>query len=269
MFEMFTIPFMQRALIAGILVGFMGSYYGTFIVQRRMSFMGSGLAHAAFGGVALGLLLNTEPLWIAVPFTILVSVAIIFLKEKTRLEADTSIGILFSVSVALGIIFLSLKESYSTDAFVYLFGSILAVFPADIYIALVLSLITISTFYKLWGRWSYSSFDQELATTDLLPIQKDEYLLSILIALTIVISVKIVGIILIAAFLVIPAASSRLISSTFLKMTVASIIIGVATAMFGLWASFLVNVPSGAAIILIQAALFFLLVMIAKYKSGN
>jgi len=111
MSEFFTMPFLQRALIAGIMVGFLASYYGVFIVQRRMSFLGSGLGHAAFGGVALGLLLNVQPLWVAIPFTVIVSLAISLLREKTKLAADTAIGILFSLSVALGIIFLSFKQA--------------------------------------------------------------------------------------------------------------------------------------------------------------
>ncbi|ROL59083.1 metal ABC transporter permease, partial [Bacteroidetes/Chlorobi group bacterium ChocPot_Mid] len=133
MLEVFSYAFMQRAIIAGILVGFVASYYGAFVVQRRMSFMGSGLAHTAFGGIALGLLLESEPLWIAIPFTVIVSILITWIKQKAKISVDTSIGILFSVSVALGIIFISLKEGYSVDAFTYLFGSILSVNPSDLW----------------------------------------------------------------------------------------------------------------------------------------
>lgn len=264
MFDLFQFPFMIRALIAGILVGFMGSYYGVFIVQRKMSFLGSGLAHAAFGGVALGLLLNAEPLYIAVPFTILIAVLIVFLREKTRLGIDTTIGILFSVSVALGIIFLSLKKNYSSDAFTYLFGSILSVFPLDLYVSAALSLITILTFFRYWQRWAYASFDNELAETDRLPVLRDDYVLAILTAVTIVVSVKIVGIVLIASFLVIPAASARLVSGTFLKMTVVSILIGSGSAFLGLWLSYLLDLPSGAVIILLQAAVFSVSAIIVR-----
>jgi ABC-type Mn2+/Zn2+ transport system permease subunit len=120
MIEIFSLPFIQRAAIAGVLIGFVTSYYGVFIVQRKLSFLGSGLAHSAFGGAALGLLLDTEPLWVALPFTIIISILIVYLKEKSKLSGDTSVGILFSVAVALGIIFLSLKKGYTNDAFTYL-----------------------------------------------------------------------------------------------------------------------------------------------------
>ena len=261
MFEILTLPFMQRALIAGTFVGFLSSYYGVFIVQRGLGFLGSGLAHAAFGGVALGVLLDQEPLWIAVPFTIIVAIGITYVKDKTNLGGDTTIGIFFSVSMALGIIFIFLKRQYTSDAFNYLFGSILSVTLADIIVPgiLILATLLLSPF---WKRWAYSSFDRELAQADRIPVQLDDYLLSILIAVTIVVSIKVVGIVLIAAFLVIPPATSRLINKSFSKMTFMSIMIGVLTALVGLWISYYLDVPSGATIILIQASLFFIVMII-------
>ena len=264
MMEMLSMPFIQRALIAGILVGFICGYYGVFIVQRKMSFLGDGLAHAAFGGVALGVLLGLQPLWIAIPFTILASLAIIWLREKTQLGVDTTIGVLFAVSMALGIIFLFLKKGYTNDALAYLFGSILSVTVLDLIVCGALFLISIMTFFRLWSRWAYSTFDPELAKSDRLPVVKDDYMLVILTAVTIVVTIKIVGMVLMAAFLVIPAASSRLFSKTFLFMTISSIVIGVGSAIIGLLASILLDLPSGATIILTQAALFFVGLVVSK-----
>jgi zinc transport system permease protein len=120
--EFIYLPYIQRALLGGVLVGFLASYYGVFVIQRKLSFLGSGLAHAAFGGIALGILLSIEPLWVAVPFTILVAAGIAWVSDKTELGGDTAVGIFFSVSMALGIIFLFLKRTYTRDAFSYLFG---------------------------------------------------------------------------------------------------------------------------------------------------
>jgi len=265
MVEMFTLPFMQRALIAGALVGFLASYYGVFVVQRGLSFLGSGLAHAAFGGIALGLLLNFEPLWIAVPFTVIVAIGIFWVRDRTELGSDTAVGIFFAVSMALGIVFLFLKREYTSDAFTYLFGSILAVTWTDIKITAIVVLITFLTL-PLWRRWAYASFDRELAETDHLAVERDNYILSILIAVTVVVAIKVVGIVLIAAFLVIPAATSRLLSGTFRRMTIISVIIGFLSAIIGLWLSYYLDVPSGAAIILLQAVLFFLAMI---FKSIN
>lgn len=262
MFEILSLPFMQRALVAGTLVGFLASYYGVFIVQRGLGFLGSGLAHAAFGGVALGVLLNAEPLWVALPFTVLVALGITWVKDKTNLGGDTTIGIFFSVSMALGIIFIFLKRQYTSDAFNYLFGSILSVTITDIIVPIILIIITL-ILSPFWKRWAYSSFDRELAQADRIPVQFDDYLLSVLISVTVVVSIKVVGIVLIAAFLVIPPATSRLINKSFSKMTITSIVIGIFTALIGLWISYYLDVPSGATIILLQASLFFV-VMIMK-----
>lgn len=264
MIELLSFPFMQRALIAGILVGFIGSYFGSFVVQRKMSFLGDGLAHAAFGGVALGMLLNSEPLLIALPFTIIVSILITLIKDKTQLEMDTSIGILFSVSVALGIIFISLKKEYSTDAFGFLFGSILTVSKVDVWLTIFIAVLSLLTFFIYWNRWAYSTFDTELAKSDRVPVQSDDYILSVLIAVSIVISIKLVGIVLIAAFLVIPAAAGRLISSTFYRMSIFSVIFGIFSSIAGLFLSYFLDLPSGATIILVQALIFIVCMFLRK-----
>jgi len=256
MIEALDQPFIQRALAAGILVGALGSYFGVFVVQRGLSFLGDGLAHAAFGGVALGLLLGMEPLWVAVPFTVAVALGISWVRERTRLGADTAIGIFFSVSVALGVVFLSMTGRYTADAFTFLFGSILAVSEADL---LVMSLVALATAlgWRLWGRWAYATFDRELALADHLPVVRDDYFLTAYIAVAIVVGVKLVGIILITAFLVIPAATAHLFARSFTGMTVLAESLSVTSSLVGLALSYQLDIPSGATIILVQAASFF------------
>jgi zinc transport system permease protein len=266
MTEIFSLPFFTRAFFAIILLGFCASYYGVFIVQRKMSFLGSGLAHSAFGGVALGILMGFQPLWIAIPFTILISIFITYFKEKSALSNDTIIGIFFSIAVSLGIIFLSLKENYTTDAFTYLFGSLLSVQQVDVYIALALTLFTIITFFQLWSRWAYSTFDYELAITDRVPVKLDNYILTSAIALTIVISIKIIGIILISAYIVLPAAIARLLCRTFFQMTVLSVIFGILTGVAGLFLSVLIDLPSGPIIVLLQS---LILIIVFIFRSNR
>jgi len=262
MFEIFSLPFMQRALAAGIMVAFLSSYYGVFVVQRGLGFLGNGLAHAAFGGVALGLLLNREPLWIAMPFTVMVSLAITLVKHRTRLATDTIIGVFFAISMAAGIIFLSLKRDYSVYAFAYLFGSILAVTRTDLLVTGLMVLLALLVL-PLWKRWAYATFDRDLALADRVPVVLDEYLLSALLAVTVVVAVKVVGIVLISAFLVIPAAAARLVVNRFITMTWLSIIFGTTSAACGLWGSYQLDIPSGAAVVILQAAIFLLCVFIA------
>lgn len=256
MIELLSLPFMQRAMIAGALVGSLASYFGVFIVQRRLSFLGSGLAHAAFGGVALGLLLQTEPLWVAIPFTVVVAVAINWVRDSTILSGDTAVGIFFSVAMALGVVFISWSQN-TVDAFAYLFGSILTVTWTDIGLAGALTAVTVALVGR-WSRWAYATFDAELAKSDRLSVRSDDYLLSILLAVAIVVSVKIVGILLVAAFLVLPAASARLVAGRFIQMTIIAMTFGVITALAGLLISYYVDVPSGATIILVQAVVFLI-----------
>lgn len=255
MLEALSLPFFQRALGAGVLVGLLSSYYGVFVVQRRLSFLGVGLSHAAFGGVAIGLLAGTNPIWTALPFTVLVALGITWVTQRGTVSGDTAIGVFFAVSLALGVVLLSFRHSYTAGAFTYLFGSILAVRPADLWIVGGIAVVTIVT-GPLWGRWAYATFDRDLARADGLPVQRDDYVLSVLLAVTIVAAVKIVGIVLAAAFLVIPAATARLVTSTFSAMTVGSLFVGGTTAVGGLAFSYAFDIPSGATIILVQAVAF-------------
>ncbi len=264
MLDIFLLDFMQRALIAGLLLGIVTGFFGVFVVQRKMSFLGSGISHAAFGGVALGLLINVQPMLVAVPFSFLIAFLIILLKNKTNLGSDTAIGILFSVAMAMGIIFLSLKESYSNDANSYLFGSILSVFPSDLLLIAVITLLVLFIAFKYWKRWAYSTFDRELALSDRVPVTKDEYVMTLAITLVIVVSIKIVGMLLIGAYLIIPAAASRLISKSFFQMTVLSVVIGAASSVIGLILSYIIDMPSGAVIIMFQVLILIAFAAIRK-----
>lgn len=259
MIEALGYPFMQRALTGGALTGFLLSYFGTFVVQRRLAFMGSGLAHAAFGGVALGILLHMQPLWVAVPFTAIVAIGIVAVRERTQLAEDTAIGVFFAVSMALGIVFLSITKGYTGDAFAILYGSILSVTTTDVIVTGIVAALALGT-TPLWGEWAYATFDRDLARADGLPVLRADYVLSVAIAVAVVVAIKVVGILLIAAFLVLPAAAARLVTSTFRAMTLCSVALGVFSAVAGLMVSYYSNLPSGATIILLQAVLFLVAV---------
>ena len=265
--EFLVHPFMQRALLAGIMLSALSGYYGVFLVQRKLSFLGAGFGHAAFGGIALGLLLGVQPLWIALPFTVLVAAGISWVKSHTRLTGDTAIGIFFSVSVALGILFLSLKSGQQTDAFSYLFGSILSVSNTDVLTSLALFATGILTLWTHWAAWAYASFDEEAALIEGLPVRTHDTLLTALIALTIVLSVKIVGILLVAAWMVIPAAAGRLLSPTFRLMTLGAVAISALSAVVGLYLSYALDLPSGAVIVLVQSAIFGIALIYQKIRT--
>jgi len=255
MIDALSTPFMQRALIAGVLVAFAASFFSPFVVQRRMAFLGSGLAHAAFGGVALGILLGWAPLAVALPFTVASALGIVAVRHHSDLDIDTAIGILFSLAMALGIIFLALSPHYSRDAFSYLFGSILALNSTDLWLSGSVALMSLALM-PWWRAWAYASFDRDLARADRLHIERHDYLLAGALAVLVVASIKVVGIILVSAFLVLPGAAARLLVSRFASFTVVSVVIGLATVVAGLLLSYPLDLPSGPVVILVQCAVF-------------
>jgi len=263
MFEILSYPFLVKALLACILVGGLTSYLSAFVVQRQMSFLGSGLAHASFGGIALGLLLDLNPIAVAAPFTIAVALAITWVHKKTSIGNDTAIGVFFAVTMALGILFISLHDRFGADAMTYLFGSIIAVQESDLWLSGLLLFICV-LLMKRWGAWAFASFDRQFYKSEGHRVDLDDYLLSLLLALVVIVSVKVMGIILLAAFLVIPGATAQLISKRFIHLSLLSVLFGVSSSIVGLWLSYQYDLPSGAIIILAQSSLFILLAVLGK-----
>lgn len=269
--DLFSLAFMRRALLAGLGIAVMAGPLGVFIVQRRLAFLGDGLAHAAFGGMGLGALLIFgfglsagtiifhEPLWVALPFVLLIALGIAWVSGSTRLSGDTAIGVFFAVSVSLGVMFFSLippDADVGVDVFDLLFGTILGVRRGDLLFIVGTCLLSLLFFVVAWGRLGYATFDDELARTDGLRVRALEYLLFAVAGVVVAVSALVVGVILIAAYLIIPAASARMVSRSLIQMTLLSVAIGVATTLAGLVASFYLDVPSGSTVVLTQALVF-------------
>jgi len=270
--EMFAFPFMQRALVAGLLIASMNALLGVFVVQRRLSFLGDGLAHAAFGGMGIGAFvivsagllgqgvgLLRNPLWIALPFALLTGLGIAWVRDRTELSSDTAIGVFFAVSVALGVLFFSRippDANLGVNVMDLLFGSILAVRSAELTLIAVVAVAAIALLTWLWGDLAYATFDDELARTDGVRSRLLEYLLFALAALVITVSATVVGVILMAAYLVIPAAAARLWARSMVSMTAFAVVIGVTTTVAGMVGSYAFDLPTGSAIILSQAIVF-------------
>lgn len=267
-----SLPFFQRAVVAGLAIAVMAGILGVFVVQRRLSFLGDGLAHAAFGGMGIGafvivtaglvgrgVALLDHPLWIALPFSLLAALVIATLRKRTRLSSDTAIGVSFAVSVALGVLFFSLippDVNLGVSVMDLLFGSILGVRQVDLLIILCVAALAALVLLGTWARLGYATFDDELARSDGVRADRLELALFLLAAVVIAVSASVVGIILMAAYLVIPAATARLLARTLAQMTVLSVLLGVAATLLGLGLSFYLDVPSGATIVLTQAGLF-------------
>lgn len=254
--QMIQYPFMQRAFISGLLISFAAGYLSVFVVQRRMSFIGSGLAHSALGGVALGIVLGINPTYILIPFIILMAYLILYFKERSGISFDTSIGIILAFSVSFGIILISIFDDTYQDAFSYLFGSILTLKQSDVYISFIVALLVGLTIIKHWNIWAYVTFDRELAAADGIDVKKQEHLITFAVALVVAVAIKITGIILISSMIILPAAASAILAKRFSTMTYLSVIFGMISATLGLIISYFYDYPSGAVIVILQVMIF-------------
>ena len=275
---------MQRALLAGCMNAIASGRVGTFVVQRRLSFLGDGLAHAVFGGmgvgafvlVSAGLLGSSRsflhyPMLIALPVAVGTGLLITFVKRRTVLSSDTTIGVFFALAVAVGLFFFTripVDTPLGFDVMDLLFGSILAVGVVDLSMIAGVAAVAVLVLTLYWGRLAYATFDEELAQADGVNTARAEYTLVATTAAVVAVSSVVVGIVLMTAYLVIPAAAARLVSLTLLGTTFRAVIIGVTTTAAGLVASFLVDAPSSSMLIMFQAALFGVAWGVSRLRGG-
>jgi zinc transport system permease protein len=256
MLEIFQYQFMQRALIAAVLVSVACGVVGSYVVIKRIVSLSGAISHAAFGGVGIGYFLGVNPVLAAIPFSIISAIAIGGVKQITDISEDTSIGILWSVGMAIGVIFINLTPGYAPDLFSYLFGSILTVNNTDLYIMLVLDLIIISTVYLFRREFLAVSFDEEFSEVVGLPALLVYMLLLALVALSVVVLIKVVGVILLIALFTIPAAISKQYTYNLKNLMVLATILGIVLTTVGLILSYIFNLASGATIVMVLATAF-------------
>src|SRR3989338_1259511 len=258
MVEILTFPFMQRALMAGVMIALLLSALGVFVVARRMAFFGDGIAHASLAGIALGLLAGVAPLPIAVAYAVLVALLIYWLERTTPLSSDTIIGILFTASMALGVVLLSLIPGFQPELISFLFGNILTIQTLDIWLVTLLSFAILAWLFTYKRSILFASIDSDSAIVSGIRAETHTLILYLTLSVSVVLGVKILGIVLVSALILIPAATSRLLSRSFHAFLVTAIIVGELTVIIGLLLSFLINAPSGAVIILVGTTVFFL-----------
>jgi len=256
MTEILSYGFMQRAFIAGIAMALFAGVISTFIVLRRVSFLGSGISHAAFGGVAIGFFLGINPLTTALIYCIAVAFAIEIISSKGKLAEDTAIGVFFSGSMAMGVVLISLSKSYTIDLFGYLFGSILAISNEETYIAVGMAAAGIIVFSLIMKDLMFITFNEELAIINGIPVRLMKACFLLSMAVVIVIGIKIVGIVLISALLVVPGATAKLLGQKFYGMILISAIVAVISTVSGLVVSYVYDLASGGTIVLVLVLFF-------------
>ena len=264
MFELFEFQFFRNAFVMSFLLSILFGILSFFVVMRKMSFLGVGIAHNAFGGVALGILIGINPFYTSLVFCVLTAVLIGKLVRYGNISYDTSIGIFFSFSMALGAIFIALKKDYSFDLAGYLFGNILGVSNFDKTLALIAILIFIPFILIYLHRILFMTFDEQVAITSGIKVELLDTLLIVFLAMIIVISIKIVGIILVSALVVLPASFGLLLSKDFRKV----ILVGIAYTVFimigGLFLSYYLNTPTGATMVTSGILIYFASLTIRK-----
>ncbi|MCD4786047.1 MAG: metal ABC transporter permease [Candidatus Eremiobacteraeota bacterium] len=265
MISILKYQFMQNALMAGLVVGVLCSVLSVFVVLRRMAFIGQGIAHAAFGGIALALLFNLDLYITTTVFCVIIAVLIGITSRKGKLSEDSSIGLFLTTSMALGVILLKLRKEYTTDLMGYLFGNILAVSRTDVIRLFVLGIIVLGFVIYYYRQLQFFTFDEEMAQVSNIPVKFLYYALLVILAVVIVLSVQIVGIILVSAFLIIPATVALLIGRHFLQVMLISIVVGVTSTLSGLTFSYYAGMPSGAIIVVTMFVIFSIVWLIRRF----
>ncbi len=261
-----TYEFMQRGLLASLLVGVLCAVVGSYVVLRSMAFLGDALAHAILPGIALAYLLKGNLLIGALVAAIIVALGIGFFTRQGTLKEDTAIGILFAAALSLGIALISTMQTYALDLTHILFGNVLGVSPNDLWLTVILGVLVLVTIAALYKEFLVISFDPVLAATLRLPAERLRNLLLILLALTIVVSLQTVGVGLVAAMLVTPGATAYLLTRRLPTMMLIAALIGAVSSVAGLYVSFYVNVASGAVVVLIATAIFFIAFLFAPKR---
>jgi ABC-type Mn2+/Zn2+ transport system permease subunit len=266
MIETLGYHYMQRALFAGTLIGIVCAVIGTYVVLKGLSFIGAGIAHASFGGVALGFFLKVNPVLTAVIFCMATAWSIGLVSRKGRVKEDTAVGIFFASTMAFGILLIGLMKGYNVDLFGYLFGSILAIQQQDVWITIVLSAVVLVLVLLFYKELLFVTFDSEMATVTGVPAARIYFLLISLIAFTVVLSIRVVGIVLVSALLVTPAAAAYQLTESFRRMMGISILVGVTSTVGGLLLSDRLNTPSGATIVLLATLIFFVAALVSPRR---
>lgn len=247
--SLLAMDFFRNALLASLLASITCGIIGTYIVSRRIVFISGGITHASFGGIGMGYYLGFDPILGAVLFGIFSALGIEFFTRKADLREDSAIAMLWASGMALGIIFIFLTPGYAPNLMSYLFGNILTVSLTDL-VFLTLLTLGIGAFFILFYRMIlFISFDEEYALTNNTPVRLFNMILICLVALTIVLNIRVVGIILVMSLLTIPQAISNLFTRYFHKMIFLSMFFGFIGSLAGLIFSYIYDIPSGAAII--------------------
>jgi zinc transport system permease protein len=264
MLEALQYQFFQNALIIAILASLAAGIIGTYIVVKRMSLISGSIAHAAFGGLGISYFLNANPLIGGVIFSLVSAVSIAIFRKKAGNRLDTLLSFLWATGMAIGLVFIFLTPGYATDLFTYLFGNILLVSKIDLVMILVLDIVILATVFLMYHSFLSVTFDEEYSETRNMPVTLVNIILFGLIALTIVATIRVVGVVLMIAILTIPAATAQLFHRTVKKIMITSSIITLFATITGLYLSYYLDFATGPIIVLIISFIYITSIFLSK-----
>ncbi|MFT4326139.1 MAG: metal ABC transporter permease [Candidatus Woesearchaeota archaeon] len=263
MLEMFQYAFMQRALITGVVIAIACALLGVFLVLKKYALLGDGIAHISFGGVATGLLFNITPFLSALFFSIIGALGILNIKERAKLHGDSAIGIVSHASLGIGIFILSIARGFNVDILSFLFGSILAIKVSEMYLSIGLAIAVIVLIFAFYHELFASTFDEDAAKTLGINAHRLDTLLIVLTAITIVSAMRVVGLMLASALLILPAATALQCNVSFKKTLFVAVLISIFSVFFGLVLAFIFDFAVSGTIVLLNAG-FFIGVLLIK-----
>lgn len=265
--ELFQLPFMQRAFIGGILTGIMGGLLGSFTILRQLSFFSDALGHSALLGISIGFLLGLNSSVVLLPFSVIFALAVSYLLERTRLWTDALLNIIYSSSLAIAIITLSFVGQYKGGLNNLLFGDILAIQELDLVFSAVLLIICIVLLGLTLRTQMLLTLHEPLAIARGVSVSTHRTVFIVLLSLVVGISIKAIGVLLVSAFVVIPACAARLLSRTFTSYVLLSAAIGAVSAVLGMVVSAWFNLPSGPSIVTTQLTIFIVAMTLPRFNS--
>jgi len=259
-------PFMQRAIAGAILMGVLGGLLGCFVTLRQLSFFSHAVGHAALVGIVMGVLLQMEPTWMLLPFTLIFGLAVLYLIDQTDLWSDTILSIVLSGTLAIGVILASFIQGYRGNLIGILFGDILAIHTIDLLLTGILLLLSASFILLTLPQQILLTLNSAMAQVQGVPVQPYRYCFIVLLSLAVAVSIKAVGILLVNAFLVIPASTAKLLSRDFQAFLSAAVVLGGLSGLAGMLVSGLFNLASGPSIVVVQFGLFLVVLAATKLR---
>jgi len=267
MFEVFEYEFMQRAIISGVAISISCTLIGLFLILKRFSLFGDAMSHVAFGGIALGLFLKSNPIWVSLLVSIIGGLSIIKLNSSKRVYADSSISVLLSLGLAMGLVLISLSGGFSIDITSYLFGSILLVNSNETLTTIILSIVVVAFITAFYKKLVYLVFNEEQALVNGINTVVLNILLITLATIAVVISIRLIGVLMVSSLLIIPNVSSLLLGYGFRKTILTSICFSLSSVILGIILAYEWNITPSGMIVIMAAGIFFMVNLLKLIKS--